>query len=475
MYIFNTLSGKKELLKKPKNRPINLFVCGPTVYDLAHIGHARTQLAFDVIVKYLRAQGWKIFYLQNITDIDDKIIDRAKKEKKDPLKLAHEFEETYYRDMKALGINTVDTYARASKFIPEIVRQVQTLIKKEYAYEIPNQGYYFNIKKFKNYGELARRTITQAEDGVSRIDESIKKKNKGDFALWKFVNAPKSSNKYKLVKGEPAWKTTLGWGRPGWHIEDTAMTESFFGPQYDLHGGGLDLKFPHHEAEIAQQEAASGKKPFVKIWMHAGLIRIENKKMSKSLGNFITIESFLKKHDAELFRWIILMHHYRSPAHYSEKLVEQSKKAREGLDEFIQKLTLRKQSKKSAPHPKKQNIQKEIQSTKKSFEKAMEDDFNTREATAKIFEFLRNTNPRIWSLTKKEVENTLNLLKETLGVLGINTIPSLTPKNIQEMMKKRELSRAHKQFVQADTLRKKIEALGYIVEDTPLGPLARKK
>ncbi|MEK7195620.1 MAG: class I tRNA ligase family protein, partial [Patescibacteria group bacterium] len=250
--IFNTLSGKKEPLPKAPKQGLRLFVCGPTVYDYVHIGNARTFTVFDLFVRYLRGCGVKTYYLQNITDIDDKIISRAQKEGKNWKLISRKFEAVFRKNMKDLGNIFVDRYARATDFIPQIIKQVKTLIKKGCAYKIGGDGWYFDLKKFPEYGKLAHRTIEQAEDATSRIDSSGKKRNKGDFCLWKFSKP-----------GEPSWKTDLGDGRPGWHIEDTAITESFFGPQYEMHGGGVDLRFPHHEAEIAQQESASGKKPFV--------------------------------------------------------------------------------------------------------------------------------------------------------------------------------------------------------------------
>src|SRR3989344_4550439 len=252
MQIWNTLTGKKETLEISPEKELKLFVCGPTVDNYVHIGHARTFLVFDIIIRYLRSLGQKVFYLQNITDIDNKIIDRAAVEKMAPQELAKKFEEEYLKDMTSLGIDQVTQYARATDHIKEIVSQIGTLKEKGSAYEIPNDGIYFNLSTFPEYGKLSHRTTLQAEDSVSRIDESTQKRNKGDFALWKFERPE-----------EPAWDSPFGRGRPGWHIDDTAITEHYFGPQYDIHGGSIDLKFPHHEAEIAQQEAASGKKPFV--------------------------------------------------------------------------------------------------------------------------------------------------------------------------------------------------------------------
>src|SRR3989338_8336759 len=328
--VYNTLSRKKEVLKpfdSAQGKKLTLFVCGVTAYDLSHIGHARTYIAFDMIVKYLRQKGLDVFYLQNVTDVDDKIIQRAKELGGNPRALARKFEKEYRADMKKLGVNAVTQYARATDYIPEIISQVERLLKKGYAYEIEGDGIYFDISKFKEYGKLSRRTSEQAQDAVSRIDESVRKLNKGDFALWK-LSKP----------GEPKWKSPWGWGRPGWHIEDTAITEQFFGPQYDVHGGGVDLKFPHHEAEIAQQEAASGKKPFVKIWAHTGFLINKDQKMSKSLGNFETVHELLKKYPKEVLRFYLLSSYYRSPLDYSDKMFKQSQAAVSRIADFIQRL-----------------------------------------------------------------------------------------------------------------------------------------
>ena len=341
MRIYNSLTGKKEKLVIPKNRPLKLFVCGPTVYGPTHIGHARTHISFDILARYLRAQGAKLMYLENITDVDDKIIARAREKDASPFSIAKEFEREFLSAMKAIGAASVSRYARASDHIPEIVAQIKTLIRKGYAYEIKNDGWYFDVKKFPEYGKLSRRTVEQAEDSVSRIDSSIRKRNRADFCLWKLVATEKSAKggsasggKVKsfgrgVENGEPFWNTSLGYGRPGWHIEDTAISEKYLGPQYDMHGGGVELKFPHHEAEIAQAEAASGKKPFVKIWLHAGSLLVEGKKMSKSLKNFVTVSEFLGKGEewkkrAVLLRLIVLGSHYRSQVHFSASSAEQA-------------------------------------------------------------------------------------------------------------------------------------------------------
>ncbi len=414
MHLYNTLSGKKEELQNTGQR-INMFVCGPTVYDYQHIGNGKTQIAFDLFVRYMRSAGWNIFYLQNITDIDDKIIARAKAKGVAPERLAEEFYNIYREDIKALGIGSVTKYAKATKYIKQIVDQVKTLLDKGYAYKIED-GYYFNIKKFADYGKLSNRTTEQAEDGVSRIDESVSKINKGDFCLWKFHD--ESAND----PSEPYWNTTLGKGRPGWHIEDTAITEKFFGPQYDIHGGGLDLKFPHHEAELAQQEAASGKTPFVKFWMHSGLVSVDGTKMSKSLGNFITIRDFLKKCSAETFRYIVLMHHYRSPINYTGNLQAQAEEALRTIKEFVAKLEFVKLKNSRKPVANNETVEDLIRETDNRFRIALDDDFNTPNALAQIFELLANIQNKIWTLSPKRFA-TSSLCPPPLIVQSTKTSP----------------------------------------------------
>ena len=292
--LYNTLSQKKEVFRPrilrrlrqglplrsarsahrkqaqdKKGKKVNLFVCGITPYDFAHIGHARTYIVFDMIAKYLREKGFDVFYLQNITDVEDRIIQRAREKKTTFKKLARQFEKKYLKDMKTLKVDSVTKYARAIDYIKEIISQVKRLKTKGFAYKI-KEGIYYDISKLKDYGKLSNRTVSQAEDAESRIDESKAKKNRGDFCLWKL--APYQT--YSGAGSDPAWPSPWGPGKPGWHIEDTAITEKHFGPQYDIHGGARDLMFPHHEAEIAQMEAISGKAPMVKYWLHAGFLTV---------------------------------------------------------------------------------------------------------------------------------------------------------------------------------------------------------
>jgi len=459
--VYNTLTQKKEILKPIKDKEIKMFVCGPTVYDFSHIGHARTYISFDVICKYLRQKGYKVFYLQNITDIDDKIINRAKQEKVSWKTISKKFEKEYFKDMKTLKVDSVTKYARATDHIKEIISQVKRLLEKGFGYQIKD-GIYYDISKFKDYGKLSKRTVLQAEDAVSRIDESVEKKNKGDFCLWKFSKPD-----------EPKWKSPFGEGRPGWHIEDTAITEKYFGPQYDIHGGARDLIFPHHEAEIAQMEAISGKVPMVRYWLHTGLLTVRGQKMSKSLKNFITIREFLKKYSPRLLRFFVIKNHYRSPIDFEEGKLLQAKKELDKLDEFIEKIT------KSKFKVKKLTPQLNIKKYEKNFILAMDDDFNTPKAVGVLFELIRKANCRISKelLTQRETEKILKFLKKVdqiFDFIFLKEPKEKIPKEILTLVKEREKLRKQGDFKKADEIRAKIKEMGYWIEDTKEGPRIKK-
>lgn len=468
MKIYNTLSEKKEdLARLISGKKINMFVCGPTVYDYAHIGHARTYLFFDLVKKYLRSLGYKVFYLQNITDIDDKIIARAAKEKTSAKNLARQFEKKYYRDMKALGINGVDQYARASQHIKEVKKQIEALAKKGFAYKT-DSGIYFQVKKFSDYGKLSRQNLEALRPGW-RIESDSQKKDPLDFALWKLnrsktTNPSESTNKIKINNGGPAWPSPWGRGRPGWHIEDTAITEKYLGPQYDLHGGGVDLKFPHHESEIAQQEAASGKKPLAKIWMHTGFLLVNGEKMSKSLKNFITVRDFLKMFSPSVLRLIIFLHHYRSPLNYNEKMADMARKSLDSIAQFLAKLRHSAGKKKIV-----------LEKYELAFSAALADDFNTPQALAVIFSLINELNKDLNQLNKKTAKLIEKWLLAKLKTFQIEVKIPKIPLKIRRFAQKRELFRDNQQFIRADALRKKIEALGYKIEDAPNGPFVWPK
>jgi len=445
--VYNTLTRKKEILKPRNGKKINLFVCGITPYDYAHIGHAKTYVQFDIIVKYLRYMKYNVFYLQNVTDIDDKIIKKSKEGNKSWKSIARKYEKEYKNDMKDLGVNSVDKYSRATEYMTEIKRQVQRLIDKKYAYKILD-GYYFDLAKFPDYGKLAKRTRQQDEDAVSRIDENKEKRNKGDFCLWKFSK-----------KGEPFWESKYGAGRPGWHIEDTAITEKEFGPQYDIHGGAVDLIFPHHEAEIAQMESISGKKPLVKYWLHTAFLNLNKTKMSKSLGNFVTIKDALKKYEAKVLRYFFLSNHYRTPINFSYDILEQSKNGLERLNEFVRKLK----------NSKKKDDLKLIKNTKNDFIKAMDDDFDTPGALAVIFDFIRDVN------RKGGGKKSYGLMLEFDKIFNVLTMKKeKIPKDIIKLAEERKKNRKNKNWKGADEIRSKIKTLGYNIEDTDSGYKVRK-
>lgn len=466
--IYNTLSGKKEILKPRKGKKIDFFVCGPTLYDSAHLGHAKTYITFDVIVKYLRHQEYLIFYLQNITDVDDKIIQRAKEQKITPKTLAKIYEKEFFQEMKFLKINSVSKYAKATLHIKEIINQIERLLKKKYAY-FTEDGIYFDISRFKNYGKLAKRSILEAERGVSRIDESIQKRNKGDFCLWKYSRSSTSGQ----AQSEPKWKSPWGFGRPGWHIEDTAICEKYFGFQYDIHGGGQDLIFPHHEAEITQMEAISGRSPMAKYWMHSGFLTVHGEKMSKSLGNFITIKDFLKKEDARVLRFLFVKSHYRSPIDYSEKAILQAKTELEKFDDFV--VRLQDTIKAKITQVKKFDILK----FKKKFQEAFQDDFNTPKAFGELFNLMKAINTliavnKLSSLDAKEILQFLKEIDSFLNVFLFKKAESKIPEEIKKLAQKREQYRKEKNWQMSDEIRKQIEQKKFSIEDTDHGPIIKK-
>lgn len=481
--IYNTLTDKKEKLEAVdsrsflsffKKKKINMFVCGPTVYDYIHIGNARTFVNFDLIASYLKKRGYDVNYLQNITDIDDKIINRAKEEGIKPKDLAERFTKEYFEDIKKLNIDSVDNFALASEHIDEIFKQIKTLIKKEYAYVVPsiavegpdavndmnNKDVYFDVSKFKDYGKLSKQKIEEQETGT-RINTQSNKKEPQDFVLWKAQN----------YTYEPSWSSPWGMGRPGWHIEDTAISEKYLGQQYEIHCGGLDLKFPHHEAEIAQQEAASGKKPFVKYWLHSGLLTVNGEKMSKSLNNFITAREALKEYSTEVLRFFMINAHYRSPLDYSAKNLRQAESTLNRLIEFKEELLMIK------PGSTNPEAVERLAKLKDEFSKFMDDDFNVPGALAVLFDFIKEMNLLIAvnKLGKENAKDILEFIDKIDSFLKIIPEKEEAPQEVIDLVSQREHARTDKDFEKADELRKKIEKMGYIVKDTPSGPQIRKK
>ncbi len=454
--VFNTLTRTKEEFKPMTEKKVKFFVCGPTVYDYSHLGHAKTYTQFDIIVKYLRYKGYDVHYLQNITDIDDKIINRAKEEGKTYKEIAEKYEEEYKKDMKSLGNDSVTQYARATDYIPQIIRQVKKLMEKGYAYET-SDGIYYEVNKFKEYGKLSKNPLEKLKGGA-RISVNEEKKHPYDFVLWK-----------KAKPGEPSWDSPWGPGRPGWHIEDTAITESIFGEQYDAHGGAEDLIFPHHECEIAQMEAASGKKPFVKYWLHTAFLNMGTEKMGKSLGNFKTTRETLKEWDGKTIRYLFASQHYKTPISFNEQILEQAKKGLERINNYLQDLKIKKGKGSQG------RAEEETKKLLTRFEEAMDDDFNTPQALAAIYDFIRETNKL--DLSEEETKKIIETMKKIDQVLGIMTFEEETkiPEEIKELLEKRAKARKEKNWEESDRIREEIRKKGYEVADTPEGQIVKKK
>jgi len=440
MKIYSTLTKTVEEFVPINGMNVNLFVCGPTVYDYPHLGHAKTYIQFDFVVRYLRWRGYDVTYLQNITDIDDKIINRANENGFKWNELSRKFEEIYIEDMKSLGNTSVNKYARATDYISQIVKQVQTLIDKGFAYKTTD-GIYFEVAKFKDYGKLSKRTEVKENDSLSRIDEDKEKRGWNDFCLWK---------NYK--EGEPFWETELGKGRPGWHIEDTAITETEFGPQYDIHGGAVDLIFPHHEAEISQMEAVSGKVPLVKYWMHTGFLNINSEKMSKSKENFTTIREALKQYDFRVIRYLFLNTHYRSEIDFSEPTLIQAQNSVEKLNIFVNSID------KSFDDVEHIEL---INKIKNEVVEALDNDFNAPIAWAAIYEGVRQFN-----IAGKLGKNVFRFFEELNSIFEVIDFSKLeVPEDILKLAKERTDAKSAKDWGKADELREKIKTLGYLVED----------
>jgi len=450
--IYNTLTKQKDVFSPRQSGKVNFFVCGPTVYDLSHLGHAKTYTQFDFLVRYLRYRGFDVFYLQNITDIDDKIIERAHEQGIAWDDLARKYEEAYMEDMHALGNDSVNKYARATNYIDQIVTQIKKLIDGGFAYKT-SDGIYFETAKFSEYGKLSGRTDTREEDAQSRIDESSEKHAWNDFALWKMKKA-----------GEPSWSTDLGDGRPGWHIEDTAITEAEFGPQYDMHGGAVDLIFPHHECEIAQMESASGLAPFVKYWLHTGFLNIDSQKMSKSKDNFTTIREALETYDAKTLRYFFLSAHYRSPIDFQKDSLEQARSALARANIFLSSCDSNFDD---------EDKISEIENLKQKVLEALDNDFNTPAALGLIFDFIRIQNTK--GGNGQNVINLFTELNKIFGDLFVNLNAEVDDPKIEALLEERDDARLRKDFIRSDEIRDELASKGLEIKDTPKGPKVFRK
>ena len=455
--IYNTLTREVEEFRPLRGNRVYMYVCGPTVYDYSHIGHARTYIAYDVIARYLREKGYSVFYLMNITDVDDKIIRRARERRVNPIELAREYERYFMEDMEALGIQSVNLYARASEYIDEIVDLIKVLMDKGFAYETET-GVYFDTSRFKDYGKLSHRRPEELL--VHRIEPDPTKRNPQDFALWK-----------KRDRDEIGWDSPWGYGRPGWHIEDTAIILTHFGPQIDIHGGAIELTFPHHEAEIAQAEAATGKKPFVRYWCHTGLLTVGGEKMSKSLGNYILIRDIVKKYNPEALRLMFLFSHYRSPIDFKWSSLESSNSSLNSLYNLIERLKEIEVDEELSNEEKK--LEDDLKDFRRGFYGHLDDDFDTPRALAQLFKLTSAINKVLDSRERLHVSLKLKLLSEIEKVGRIFGILKEKPlieanllKSILEILIDiRGKLRIKGEFELADQIRDRLREVGIILED----------
>jgi len=459
MKLFNTLSGTKEEFVPIKEGEVSMYACGPTVYNLIHVGNARPMIMFDVLRRYLIYKGYKVTFVQNFTDVDDKIIRRANEEGITSEQVAEKYINEYFVDADSLGVRRADVHPKATENIQQIIDMVATLIEKGFAYEAQGDVY-FRTRAFKNYGRLSRQPLDDLEAGA-RIEVSSIKESPMDFALWK-ASKP----------GEPSWTSPWGEGRPGWHIECSAMSNRYLGSTIDIHCGGQDLIFPHHENEIAQSECANGCK-FVNYWLHNGFLSIDNKKMSKSLGNFFTVREAAETFGYEAIRYFMLSASYRSPLNYSAESLTQAGAALERLYTLKENLEFLI---KNAPQSEMTEEEKAkavaLDKFAAAFEEAMDDDMNTADALSAVFDMVRQINTDISGApTAAFAEECLKrylALTDVLGLLYSKGEQSLD-EQVEEMIAQRQAARKAKNFAEADRIRDELKAMGIILEDTPQG------
>jgi len=466
--VFNTLNRKKEVFKPIDPGKVRMYVCGPTVYDSCHIGHARSVIIFDVIARYLKAIGYDVLYVRNFTDVDDKIIDKANQLGIKSTAVAERFIKEFYEDMDALNVKRATIEPKATDHIKQIIQFIERLIEGGYAYRVEGDVY-FSVEKFEEYGKLSGRKLDEMEAGA-RIDINEKKNNPFDFVLWKSAKP-----------GEPFWESTWGKGRPGWHIECSVMSNEYLGETFDIHGGGKDLCFPHHENEIAQSESISGK-PFVKYWIHNGFVNINQEKMSKSLGNFLMIKDILKTYHPEVVRLFLLSSHYRSPIDFTEKAMDE---ARKGLDKMYALLLRVNKTMDSES-----NQEIEPGDCWQQFCEAMDDDFNSAHGIGIIFDTVRKVNRMLDQYKnsgsdqiKQIIQHALVDIRRTGDILGILLEKpavyfdkkqtqvleqkSVDPTMIAKMVEERNAARKANNWKKADQIRAQLADMGVILEDRP--------
>lgn len=487
MRVYNTLSRSKEEFVPVREGRVSIYTCGPTVYNHIHIGNARTFLSFDVIRRYLNWKGYEVDFVQNITDVDDKIIARANEESRPAAEVAAEYTLAFVTGMRELGIQDPTVRPRATEMIPQMVGLIERLIERGYAYEAEGDVY-FSVRSFPSYGKLSGRDIDEMRSGA-RVEIDGRKADPLDFALWKAAKP-----------GEPHWPSPWGEGRPGWHIECSAMSEEELGVPFDIHGGGADLIFPHHENELAQSEAATGVE-FARYWLHGGMLQINAEKMSKSLGNFLLLKDVLASHEASVIRLLMLQTHYRSPLDFSDSRLDEAKQAYQRLENLVRNLRWARTlaaSGAGAPAEACSSLNLQVKMAREKFEAEMDDDFNTAGGLAAIFELARAANVFLSEFQVDLCEDDMEALiaaeatvVELLGVLGIEVSEGLTvayPSEVltlardlagyvgedreaavDALLKTRSVARNERNWALADAVRDGLTRLGFTIEDTPQG------
>lgn len=459
MKLYNTLTRKKEELKTIAPGEVKIYVCGPTVYNLIHIGNARPLCVFDTLRRYLEYRGYRVRFVQNFTDIDDKIIRRAAEEGTDYRTVSEKYIGEFWKDARGLNFREATVHPRATENIGEMLDIIGTLVEKGYAYPTESGDVYFSTSEFAEYGKLSRQTLEDLEAGA-RVRVGEQKRGPMDFALWKSAKP-----------GEPAWDSPWGKGRPGWHIECSAMARRFLGVTIDIHCGGQDLIFPHHENEIAQSECCNGV-PFAHYWMHNGYINVDNVKMSKSLGNFFTVRDVAERYGYEPIRLLMISSHYRSPVNYSAEIIEQCGASLQRLYTCRDSLGFALKSAGEAVHGNEPEIRERLSSRREQFIRAMDDDLNTADGISAVFELVRDVNTLVLPGGSKALtEYAIGLFDELTGVLGLvcNRKTESLDSRVEALIEARAKARSEKNWAEADRLRDEIKSLGIVLEDTPQG------
>jgi len=462
--IYNTLTRQKETFIPLEENKIKMYVCGPTVYNFFHIGNARPFMIFDAFRNYMEYRGYEVTYVQNFTDVDDKIIKRANEEGISPIEVAEKYIAEYFKDADALGIKRATVHPRVTENIENIITFIEDLISKGFAYEL-NGDVYFNSQAYKEYGKLSKQNLEELNLGA-RIDVNDEKKHPIDFALWKAKK-----------EGEIGWQSPWGEGRPGWHIECSVMSARYLGDTIDIHAGGQDLIFPHHENEIAQSEARSGKQ-FARYWMHNGYINVDNQKMSKSLGNFFTVRDILSEFSGQVIRFFLLSAHYRNPVNFSKELILQAKAGMERLANSKERLVFTISHAKGQMNESELELVSALENHRDRFIEAMDDDINTADAISIIFELARFSNTNVTENSSLEwAEKNLSLFNELTGVLNIikaEDTASNDNEQIEKLIKDRVEAKKNKDFALADAIRDELKSMGIEIEDTRQGTKWKK-